>query len=133
MTGLMALAWRHAAAETTRAAVSGPMAGPWLWAGLAGAGVQGLLWVVMWRGGRFRTAFLWLATACWVVTVLGMNVVREAVRISHLDLPALYPRHAKVFEVPGFTVFLVFAVVAGAILFVALRAVRRDLSKGVAP
>ncbi len=129
MTGLMALAWRHASGEESRAALTGALAGPWLLAGLAGAALQGLLWAVTWKTGRFRASFLWLATACWIVTVLGMNVVREAVRISHLDLPALYPRHAKVFEVPGFTVFLVFAVVAGAILFVALRAVRRDLRK----
>jgi hypothetical protein len=57
---------------------------------------------------------LLLTTAGLVVTVLGMSVCREAIRLLSLGatrLQELIPQHAEAMKVEGFWVFLLFAVI----------------------
>ena len=127
--GLVATAlaglWYHAAAdESARAALTAPLALPYLAAAVAAGVLHAAAWLLQLTKESFQARWLWLGTASLIVTVLGMNVVRESVRLHATDVEALYPLHEKALGVGGFPVFLVFAAICAAILIVCIRAVR---------
>ncbi len=65
-----------------------------------------------------------------VLTILGMCVVREAVRFASIDVRALYAQHAQAAESAGLLVFGIFFLTNTALITACVLAVRRDLRLG---
>jgi hypothetical protein len=99
--------------ESVRRAITSAMAFPYLWVAVVGLVLQFLAWGAQLTRAHFAAGPLAAATAGVALTVIGTTVVREAVRLSSVDLTVLYPLHEQAFRVGGFPVFLVcFAAVA---------------------
>lgn len=117
MVGLAAAWYAQVANDTTRGAFFTPLAAPYFVAASVGVALQvgGWLWVA--RADRLEPRRLLVPTAGLLLTVAGMSVCREAVRIATLGperFEALYPIHGAAFRQGGFVVFLAFfAVNAG--------------------
>lgn len=105
------------------------MARPFLYLAGAGAALQVIAWALIGLRGRFATGPLIAASIGCVGTLLGMAVLREAIRIGSMDFAALYERHAAAWGVGGLPVFLLFFVVnAGAVLYVIRTIVRERVA-----
>jgi hypothetical protein len=137
---LSALAWAGIGASTLAAAAyaalapagslaaAGPLAWPYLAAAGLGLAVQAFAWLMMWRSRGFLSGVLALASAGWLLTVLGMTVCREAVRLCALGsdrLEQLYPQHARAAQVGGLGWFLFFFALNAALIGLCVVLVRR--------
>lgn len=118
-----ATAWYYLATdETTRMAFVSPFAAPYFLAASLGLLIQsiGWGWIGLTRSLDWRK--LLVPTVGLTMTIGGMTVCREAVRIATLGserFEALLPGHAEAFGKSGFVIFLgFFAVNAGLILLV---------------
>jgi hypothetical protein len=97
-----------------RDAVAGPLAGPWL-AILCGAvAVQAAVWFIAAIRGRLSSPLLVAATGGWIVGLVAVAVVREAIRLTAVDLVSSAASHAAALRIGGLPVFLVFAVLNAA-------------------
>lgn len=85
-------------------------------------------WLWMWRARRLTSRTLRIASAAAVVAVLVTALLREALRMSSLDLVPLFKLHADAFESGGMVVFAVFLVINTALIIGCLRLVRRGLA-----
>ncbi|MFH0982734.1 MAG: hypothetical protein V2A79_14515 [Planctomycetota bacterium] len=109
----------------SRRAIVSPLAWPYLVLAVVGLLIQ--VWA--WRMHLNRTTFdgrkLALATLGVVLTVIGVSVVREAIRLQSFgDLSALYSVHQEAFRVGGFGLFLVFFVVVAGLIALCIVLVR---------
>lgn len=103
-------AW--AGGETMRGAMASPMAWPYLAAAILGLALQAGAWVEVLRRRSLVRTSLWIGTIGVAVTITGMTVVREAIRISRIEMATLLARHEHAGSVGGRWVFLFFAVLA---------------------
>ncbi len=112
---------------TVRDQITGPVAGPYLQAAIAGLILQSLAWVwIVWRG-ELNAGWLALATTGLLATILGVTVTREAIRLGSFDstaLAALSDIHTRAAQVGGLPVFLAFFVISGGLIFWCFRLVR---------
>ncbi len=76
-----------------------------------GLAVQGYAWWRQRGDARWDVRWLGLATAGMLITVIGVSVVRECLRIARLDFAALYAEHEAAAGKSGLIVFFVFAVI----------------------
>ncbi len=118
-----AATWHYLAADdAARGVFVTPFALPYFVAACVGAVMQaaGWLWIATARSLEVRK--LLLPSLGLLLTVVGMTVCREAVRIASLGwrrFEAMHPVHADAYGRGGLAVFLVFFVVnAGLIVFV---------------
>lgn len=120
--------WLYGSADAVvRDAIHSPMARPyWISAGVAML-LLGLSGLVTWRTGRFRTGLLIAGSIGCVVTVFSISVIREAVRIAHMDVAALAPVHEKALRVGGLPVFLAFFVINAVLVAWCFVLVRRGM------
>lgn len=88
--------------------VTGRFALPYLIVAGVGLLAQSLAWTLILLRQRLTTGRLALATTGMLLTVIGMTVVREAIRLSAVDIEALYERHKAATQVGGLFVFLAF-------------------------
>jgi hypothetical protein len=121
--GSAALYW-PALSDPARAALTGPAAGPWLILLGAALLVQSLAWMVV----AFRDRMPWplmLAITCgWLMGLVSLAVVREAIRLSAIDLSSATEAHATAMGIGGLPVFLIFAVLNAAAIVWCIRTVR---------
>lgn len=113
--------------DTTRNAFVGPMALPYFIAAIAGLGLQAVGWVRSAAAGRWAAANLGLSTAGLVLTIGGMTVCREAVRIATLGperFAALHPVHDEALGKSGSIAFGVFFVVNSGLIALCFWVVR---------
>ena len=107
-----ATAWYAAVADAdTRAAFVTPFATPYFVAAGVGIVLQIVGWLWVARGTHFHARRLLVPTAGVLLTVGGMTVCREAVRIAAIGpdrFAALFPAHATAFGRGGFLVFVAF-------------------------
>jgi hypothetical protein len=96
---------------------------PYLIAALTGLALQATAWASMWQQARFSSRLLTVAAAGCVLTLLAAAVVREALRLTVIDIEALYEQHAAASRVGGISAFLLFAVVNGALIVICMRLV----------
>jgi len=97
--------------DQTRMAFVSPLAVPYFVAASAGLILQALGWGWIYGTDRLDTKRLLVPTTGLLLTVLGMTVCRESIRIAALGparFEALYPIHAEAFSKSGFLVFLAF-------------------------
>lgn len=127
--------WHHQMLpEATQSTIAGPLAQPWLIAALLGAGVQAVGWLLVFVRARPAAdspqATAWpcmvALTLGWIMMTLGMTVVREAIRLSAIDITQLYDQHAKLAQAGGMVWFLLFLVLNAAAVAWCVVLVRKE-------
>ena len=106
----------------------GPMALPYFVAACIGLILQAGSWLVIARRGRFDTRALIAASVGLGLTILGMTVCREAVRLETIGsagFERLIPLHRESAAKGGLVVFLVFFVVNAGLIGLCFVLVRR--------
>ena len=84
------------------------------------------------RGLPDRSAQFILALGC-ALTLLAVSVVRETIRLSHIDLDRLYEQHAEAVKVGGLSVFVIFGVVNGFLIAFCIWLVRNATTRRAVP
>ncbi|MBD3675450.1 MAG: hypothetical protein HUJ26_18210 [Planctomycetaceae bacterium] len=113
--------------DLSRGLILGSLGGPYLGITILGLLVQGGLWfLILQRGGRpvYRVI---LSGGC-TLALVGASVLRETIRLAHLDLEKLASHHEQAADIGGWLVFLVMAVVNVAVIGVCVVMVRRGLA-----
>lgn len=118
---------RHHLGADTQEVLTGALARPYLGAVALGLLVQAAAWLWHLRARRWSPAGLAAATAGAGLAVVGTAVLREAVRLSRVDIARLLPLHERAAEVGGMIWFLLFLVANAAILVWAATLTRRGL------
>ncbi|MDB5386659.1 MAG: hypothetical protein JWM11_2305 [Planctomycetaceae bacterium] len=122
--GLMAI---FESTASTRQAVLGLGAFPYLFLSLAGIAAQVGGWVAQRRLSRLRGQWLTVISSGALLTLLGISFTREAVRSNLVDLTSQYEKHAEAAKVGGFAVFLIFTVLVTGVIGWCLWIVRQGL------
>lgn len=108
----LATAWYvQVADDGTRATFVSPLAAPYFVTACVGIALQVFGWLWVARANRPEARRLLVPTVGLFLTVAGMTVCREAVRIAALSperFEALYPLHAAALGRGGFPVFVAF-------------------------
>ncbi|HEY0984018.1 hypothetical protein [Schlesneria sp.] len=104
--------------------VFGNVGRPYLMMGALGVGLQIGGWISMFRQNRLSLLLLGFVSAGSLTTLVCISVLREAVRLSAVDLLSLADLHAKAAEVGGFGVFLLAAVVVSLLIVWCIQLVR---------
>ena len=86
------------------------LAGPYIALAVVGFCVQAVAWSRQRQAPVFEGRWLSLASAGALLTLLGMTVAREAIRLTAIDITSLYDQHAAAAEKGGIEVFLLFFV-----------------------
>lgn len=123
-TLLAAAAYWPAIPDAARAAITGPLAGPWLTVAAAGLGLQIAAWTITLVSDRLSQGTLFVMTTAWVATLLGIAVVRETIRLTAVDLAIGGELHQTALGIGGLPVFLVFAVLNAIAIGWCIRTVR---------
>lgn len=100
---------------------------PWVIVGGVGFVLELVAWVQLFRTNSLTKQLLLLATAGRLLSVTGGTVTREAIRLSAVDITALYPQHQHAIEIGGFGIFVLFLLVNGAIIGWIIWAVQKQL------
>jgi len=90
-------------------------------------------WLDQRRRDRFSIVSLGLASIGLLATLLGMTVVREAIRLDSIDITKLYEQHAKAARVGGWWVFVFFLVVNAVLIAWCVRLARQGNPVGDSP
>ncbi len=120
--GGLGLAWLAGVAyimqadEMTRNMVFGRAIFAYIVVAVIGAIVQVVGWGFQWRSSQLQTTGLVTATTGAVVSLSGVCVIREGIRISAIDLTGLSVRHSEAATVGGFGLFVVAAVVVSLLI-----------------
>ena len=85
-TLLAAVAYWPAIPAPARAAIAGPLGGPWLIVAAAAIVMQVAAWSIALVSERLSRSMLIVMTAACVATLLGIAVVRETIRLAAVDL-----------------------------------------------
>lgn len=109
------------------------MVWPWLVVGMAGFLAQMVAWAAIWQQAKLAFGWLSLATLGCVTGLLGVAVVREGVRLSHIDIAQYYSAHEAAARVGGLVVFLVFTVINAGLIIWATQLVRKGKKLVVSP
>jgi hypothetical protein len=127
LTGLAAVTYALVAGEAVRAFV-GPMGLPYFVAACTGLVVQAGAWLVIARRKRFDAPALAAASVGLGLTILGMTVCREAVRLETIGwegFEKLVPVHRAAAAKGGLVVFVLFFVVNAGLIGLCFVLVRR--------
>jgi hypothetical protein len=119
--GAAAAIYARVAPVDVRAALFGPVALPYTAATAIGASMMLAGWTAQLQRATFHTRSLAVVTVGAVLALLGSGVMRETLRLSAVDIEALYPAHAHAAEAGGLALFLVFMAVNGAIVVFAAK------------
>ena len=120
-----AAGWYHAAAGPAhREAMTAPISRLYLFAAAAGLALQVVGWVAIHRARRIDARWLLVVSIGALLTILSTSVVREAVRIAHMDMGGLVELHRRAATAGGFAVFLGFFALNAILVYVSIRLVR---------
>ncbi len=116
--------------DAARAAITGPLGGPWLAVVAVGLVIQIASWGGAFFSDRLARGQLIVMTAAWVATLLGVAVVRETIRLAAVDLAIGGQLHQQALGIGGLPVFLVFAVLNAVAIGWCIRTVRGQVTTG---
>jgi len=115
LAALSGLWYLIAASETVQSAISEPLSMAWFILACFGVMAQFAAWlpIALTSSVADWPAKIFIAGAGVgaLATILGMSIVREAIRLHSIDITRLYPQHEDAAQVGGFPVFLIFALV----------------------
>jgi hypothetical protein len=117
--------------ELSRGLILGSFGSIYLGIAVVGVILQVVLWSMVLRNRPTRPQ-LAIVTVGTLLSLIGMSVLREAIRISHLDLNLLLEDHKMAWEIGGFSLFLIMALVNFAIIGLCVVMVRRGLKSKTA-
>jgi len=106
--------------------VLGAFAFHYLAVAIFGVILQAVAWLRNLRSG-FERIWLIAATLGWLLTLISVSIVREAIRLSHIELPTLFDSHAAAREIGGFEIFLLFAAINFGVIGYCVLLVRQGL------
>lgn len=112
--------------EASRNLILGQFAFPYLIVAIAGLVLQAVAWGQVLRAG-YRQLWLFVATLGCVFSILGVSVMREAIRLSHLDIAQLFANHEEAGNIGGLSVFLMFTLFNFGAIGLCVVLVRRGL------
>ncbi len=124
---LAATAYVVLSGAASKSVVFGTFSLPYVLLGISGAILQTIGWSLQWRSNRLESFGLMLSTLGSLMTLFGVSVIREAIRISAVDFVSLYPRHAEAAKVGGFGVFVVAAVAVILVIVWCVRLVKTGM------
>lgn len=102
--------WRQLDASA-QGHIVGKAAGPYFAAACFGLVLQVGSWLAHARRSDFPRQALMVCTLGLALTIAGMTAVREAIRLSAIDVSPLYAQHADAARKGGLVVFVVFFLV----------------------
>jgi hypothetical protein len=129
LAALAAIAYAVVGGGEVRAAVFGIVALPYLAAATLGLALQMTGWIFMLRQQAFSIRWLAVVSAGLALTLLGIAVCREAIRLTALGparLESLYAQHVHASRVGGMAVFFTFLIVNALLMGLCFWLVRRD-------
>jgi hypothetical protein len=129
LAALAAISYALVGGAEVRAAIFGALALPYLAAATLGLGLQAAGWIFMFRQHAVSRGWLALVSAGLVLTLVGIAVCREAIRLTVLGssrLESLYAQHAHASQVGGMAVFITFLIVNALLIALCFWLVRRD-------
>lgn len=115
------------AGSQLRSAFFGWLAGPYFLLAALGFCIQTIAWIRQRRATAFEGRWLTLASVGAALTLLGMTVTREAIRLEAVDIIAFQDQHAAAAGKGGIVIFLLFFVVNIAAVAWCFRLVRTGL------
>ena len=113
--------------DKTRGLIFGALGLPYLILTVIGVIAQGLGWFQQWRAQEFNGPGMWTVTVGCLLSLLGVSVMREGIRLGAIEIARLAPRHAEAFTEGGFGVFLTATVVVVAAIVWCVRTVQRGM------
>ena len=114
LAALAAIAYTVVGGSSVRSAVFGVVGGPYLALATLGLALQIAGWIFTWRADVISVRWLSLISGGLALTLLGIAVCREAIRLTALGpsrLEGLYAQHAHAAQVSGQALFIAFLVV----------------------
>jgi hypothetical protein len=126
---LSAVGYAMVGGEPVRSAIFGALAWPYLGMATLGMALQVAGWTFMWRADAITVRWLSLVSAGLTLTLVGIAVCREAIRLTALGperLEGLFAQHAHAAQVSGQTLFFVFLAVNTLLIAWCFWLVRRD-------
>jgi hypothetical protein len=129
-TLLAAAAYWPAIPDAARGSILGPLGVPWLTVAVVGLLIQVAAWSSALFSDQLPRGILIGMTATWVVTLLGIAVLRETIRLTAVDLATGGELHRTALGIGGLPVFLVFAVLNTFAIGWCIRTVRGQLATG---
>lgn len=124
--GLMAALYYSITPPNLRAVITGPLAGAYLWGALIGGCIQAAAWIRIWSRSRVTPRLMAIIAGGLLVTLVGVAVVRESLRLGKIDITTLYDEHASAAQVAGRWTFLFFLIVNSALVVWCARIVTRS-------
>lgn len=112
-----------------KAHLKGWLGGPYLALATLGIAIQVYAWVRVARREEFAVGSLLLCSTGLLLTLIGMTVTREVIRLSFVDISQLFGQHAEAARKGGMLVFLAFFVLNGLLIIGCVRLVRRNASR----
>lgn len=116
--------WWFSRKSVTTVRLHEPFARPYLYLAMMGAVLQLIAWSSALRRHRLSPTILGLASAGVLATILGVTVLREAVRLHSIDISRLYEQHAEAAQIGGWWVFVFFMAVNAGLIVWAIRLVQ---------
>ncbi len=123
-TTFAAIAYWPTISVAAQAVVMGALAGPWLALLVGAVAVQAAVWIVTAIRDRLTLPLLIAATCAWLIGLVSVAVVREAIRLAAVDLATAAESHTAAVHIGGLPVFLIFAVLNAAAIVWCIRTVR---------
>lgn len=102
-----------------------PLTRPFSYLAIAGALVQLVVWRYVLQRGRLTARMLGIASVGLFATLLGVTVLREAIRLHAMDITRLYEQHAQAAQIGGWWVFVFFVAVNAGLIAWSIRLVNR--------
>ncbi len=130
LAGTLLAAWAYwpAIPAAARAAITGPLGGPWLIVAAVAVVMQIAAWSITLVIERLPRVMLIVMTAAWVASLLSIAAVRETIRLAAVDLAAAREIHQTALGIGGLPVFLLFAILNVAAICWCIRTVRVQLA-----
>lgn len=106
VAGICALSYPQQAENA--AVLWSPLCRAYVFGGSVGVMLQSAGWWHMRRTAQIGTGLLWLLWTGMISIVVGVAVVREALRLASLDVTALYAQHDSAAQQGGSIAFMIF-------------------------
>lgn len=126
--GLAAVTYMSVAWEEVSGAAFSFMAAPFALLAAVGLVVQVVGWTRLGKTAELSAKGLGILSVGVSLTVIGMTVVREAIRLQSLNITPLFDQHADAAQIGGLSVFLLFFVINGLLVAWVFALVKQGLA-----